>query len=72
MRGGNPFRDARREFPRFLVAGSFSCADGHSEFHKWRDPRTAEPKGFGFGSPNNVDSNWLQSKSSVRINRATR
>ena len=54
------------------MAGSFSFADGHSEIHKWRDPRTAEPQGFGFVSPNNVDIDWLQAKSSAKIHRPTR
>ena len=54
------------------MAGSFSFADGHSEIHKWRDPRTAEPKGYGFVSPNNVDIDWLQSKSTARIRNPTR
>ena len=54
------------------MAGSFSFADGHSEIHKWRDPRTAEPTGYGWASPNNVDIDWLQSKSSAKIYRPTR
>jgi prepilin-type N-terminal cleavage/methylation domain-containing protein len=54
------------------MAGSFSFADGHSEIHKWKDNRTAEPKGYGFASPNNVDIDWLQSKSSAKIDRPTR
>ena len=54
------------------MAGSFSFADGHSEIHKWKDARTAEPKGYGFVSPNNVDIDWIQSKSSAKIERPTR
>jgi prepilin-type N-terminal cleavage/methylation domain-containing protein len=54
------------------MAGSFSFADGHSEIHSWKDPRTALPKGYGFGSPNNVDIDWLQSKSSAKIVRPSR
>jgi hypothetical protein len=54
------------------MAGSFSFADGHSEIHKWRDARTAEPKGWGWSSPNNLDIDWLQSKSSAKILRPTR
>jgi prepilin-type N-terminal cleavage/methylation domain-containing protein len=54
------------------MAGSFSFADGHSEIHHWRDPRTAEPKSYGFASPNNLDIDWLQSKSSAKIVRPTR
>ena len=54
------------------MAGSFSFADGHSEIHKWRDPRTAEPKSYGFVSPNNLDIDWLQSKSTAKIRNPTR
>jgi prepilin-type N-terminal cleavage/methylation domain-containing protein len=53
-------------------AGSFSFADGHSEIRKWKDPRTSEPKGFGWSSPNNVDIDWIQSKSSAKITNARR
>lgn len=52
-------------------AGSFSFADGHSEIHKWRDGRTVTVPIFGT-SPNNMDLDWLQSKSTARIARATR
>jgi prepilin-type N-terminal cleavage/methylation domain-containing protein len=54
------------------MAGSFSFADGHSEIHKWRDPRTAEPRSWGWKCPNNWDIDWIQSKSSAKINRPTR
>lgn len=54
------------------MAGSFSFSDGHSEIHKWRDSRTAEPKGYGWPSPNNKDIDWLQSKSSAKIRNPTR
>jgi prepilin-type N-terminal cleavage/methylation domain-containing protein/prepilin-type processing-associated H-X9-DG protein len=48
-------------------AGGLSFADGHSEIHKWRDPRTtpAIRKGQGIGSyttptqPNNQDVVWF-------------
>jgi prepilin-type processing-associated H-X9-DG protein len=52
-------------------AGSFSFADGHSEIHKWKDERTVTVPIFGT-SPNNVDLDWIQSKSSARIVGATR
>ncbi len=52
-------------------AGSFSFADGHSEIHKWRDDRTITVPIFG-ASPNNQDLDWLQSKSTAKINNATR
>jgi len=54
------------------MAGSFSFSDGHSEIHKWRDTRTAQPTGYGWSSPNNVDIDWVQSKSSARSFHATR
>jgi len=53
-------------------AGSFSFADGHSEIHKWQDPRTALTTGWPWISPNNVDIDWLQSKSSAKIRNYTR
>ena len=48
-------------------ASGLNFADGHSEIHKWRDPRTTPPKGKagagGFDNcmrtPNNEDSYWL-------------
>ena len=52
-------------------AGSFSFADGHSEIHRWRDDRTITVPIFG-SSPNNVDMDWLQSKSTAKISGATR
>jgi len=48
-------------------AGSFSFADGHSEIRKWKDPRTSLTTGWPWVSPNNVDIDWLQSKSSAKI-----
>jgi prepilin-type N-terminal cleavage/methylation domain-containing protein len=39
-------------------SGSLSFADGHSEIHRWRDPRTVKAALFE-GSPNNVDVAWL-------------
>lgn len=54
------------------MAGSFSFADGHSEIHSWRDVRTSQPKGWGWSSPNNLDIDWLQSKSSAKLLRPTR
>lgn len=53
-------------------AGSFSFADGHSEIHKWRDARTWGILNYGWSSPNNVDIDWLQSKSSAKAARWTR
>ena len=52
-------------------AGSLSFADGHSEIHRWRDPRTAT-SGLFASSPNNVDLDYIQSKASAKIKNATR
>ena len=54
------------------MGGTFSFADGRSELRKWKDPRTALPTGFGWVSPNNLDIDWLQSKSSAKITNPTR
>ncbi len=44
-------------------ATGMSFADGHSEIHKWRDPRTVPkptpPGGNNNASPNNLDAEWL-------------
>ena len=52
-------------------AGSLSFADGHSEIHRWRDGRTMTAVTFA-PSPNNVDVDWLHSRSSARIRNPTR
>ena len=50
-------------------AGSISFADGHTEFRKWKDPRTHPPLKKGGNlqifdmSPNNADVSWLQERS---------
>jgi prepilin-type N-terminal cleavage/methylation domain-containing protein/prepilin-type processing-associated H-X9-DG protein len=49
-------------------AGGINFADGHSEIHKWRDPRTIPPLKDNFSlqlnipSPNNQDVAWLQDR----------
>ncbi len=51
-------------------ACGFSFADGHSETHRWHDPRTTPPVVNGglinddFTSPNNNDVAWLQDRAS--------
>jgi prepilin-type N-terminal cleavage/methylation domain-containing protein/prepilin-type processing-associated H-X9-DG protein len=52
----------------------FSFADGHSEIHQWHDPRTKKPvirPGTGgvpiTPTPYNVDSDWLCSHTSSRL-----
>jgi prepilin-type N-terminal cleavage/methylation domain-containing protein len=52
-------------------AGSFSFADGHSEIHKWKDPRTAKAS-LGSSCPNNQDLDWVMSKTSARVANGTR
>jgi prepilin-type N-terminal cleavage/methylation domain-containing protein len=52
-------------------AGVFSFADGHSEVHKWKDPRTSTAK-LGENCPNNLDLDWVQSKASAKIINPTR
>jgi len=48
-------------------AGGLSFVDGHSEIHKWRDPRTTPAVGKLFSlnvlSPNNQDVYWLMERS---------
>lgn len=49
-------------------AAGISFADGHSEVHRWRDPRTMPPLIHGqflplnISSPNNQDLIWLQER----------
>jgi len=51
------------------LACGFSFADGHSEIHRWRDPRTTPPLVSGglypdqFVTANNPDVAWLQERS---------
>ncbi len=51
-------------------AAGYSFADGHSEIHKWMDPRTTPPlhhnqlTPLNFASPGNRDVAWLQDHSS--------
>ena len=54
------------------LAAGFSMADGHSEMHRWRDPRTTPPlvteETIGSApdstpAPDSVDVAWLQDHS---------
>jgi prepilin-type processing-associated H-X9-DG protein len=51
------------------LGSSFSFADGHTELHRWTDPRTTPPMGeqqvvtFPIESPRNPDIAWLQDHS---------
>ena len=59
-------------------ACGYSFGDGHSEIHKWVDPRTSPivKKGalltLGVSSPNNKDIDWIQERTSSKIRGATR
>ena len=54
------------DYPASYHCGAcgFAFADGHSEIHKWRDPRTMPPLQTGIQlnvpSPNNKDVLWMQ------------
>jgi prepilin-type processing-associated H-X9-DG protein len=54
------------DYPASYHGGAcgFAFADGHSEIHKWRDPRTTPPLRSGLplniASPNNLDVFWMQ------------
>lgn len=54
-------------------ACGFSFVDGHSEIHRWRDPRTTPPLvrdgevPDSYSSPNNPDVGWLQEHSTRRL-----
>jgi prepilin-type N-terminal cleavage/methylation domain-containing protein/prepilin-type processing-associated H-X9-DG protein len=56
-------------------AGGLSFADGHSEIHKWLDPRTKPPVRYNnllqlnVRSPNNPDVAWLQERTSALMER---
>lgn len=61
------------DFPASYHAGGggLSFADGHSEIHHWRDPRTTppiKPAGMSYGqaSPNNQDMGWLMPRSTAK------
>ncbi len=51
-------------------AGGVAFVDGHSEIHKWRDPRTVPPIGsltsLNIPSPNNQDVYWMMERSTRR------
>ena len=59
-------------------ACGFSFADGHSEIHKWIDPRTEPKYTFGVAAPlgrtlpNDKDVDWLQSKATFLAKNPTR
>jgi len=74
MKGlNNPSATYIGDFPASYHAGGggLSFADGHSEIHKWTDPRTTppiKPTGMQYGvpSPNNDDMAWLMPRSTAK------
>ena len=50
------------------IAAGFAFGDGHSEIHKWKDPRTHPPIQTGLQlnvpSPNNQDVTWMRDRCS--------
>jgi prepilin-type N-terminal cleavage/methylation domain-containing protein/prepilin-type processing-associated H-X9-DG protein len=61
------------DFPASYHAGGggLSFADGHSEIHRWRDPRTTPPiklagMSYGQSSANNQDMAWLMPRSTAK------
>ena len=54
------------------AAAGISFADGHSEVHKWKDPRTmpvlkrGSPLPLNVASPNNQDALWMMERSTRR------
>lgn len=62
------------DYPASYHAGAagFSFADGHSEIHKWKDPRTTPPLSstdikLNNPSPNNQDVFWMQQRSTRKL-----
>jgi prepilin-type N-terminal cleavage/methylation domain-containing protein/prepilin-type processing-associated H-X9-DG protein len=56
-------------------AATFAFADGHSEIHKWSNPKTLPPfkksdLALNVPSPNNEDVFWMQERSTRQINAA--
>jgi|ERR1051325_3074366 prepilin-type N-terminal cleavage/methylation domain-containing protein len=62
----NPATTYIVDYPASYHCGAcgFAFADGHSEIHKWKDPRTTPPLQTGIPlnvpSPNNKDVIWMQ------------
>jgi len=62
----NPATTKIVDYPGSYHGGAcgFAFGDGHSEIHRWRDPRTTPPLRIGIPlnqpSPNNQDVIWMQ------------
>jgi prepilin-type N-terminal cleavage/methylation domain-containing protein len=71
MSGWDPYQPASWtivDVPGSYHAGAcgFSMADGHSEIHKWKNPKTTPPVGRGLpniAAPNSVDAFWIMEHS---------
>jgi prepilin-type N-terminal cleavage/methylation domain-containing protein len=75
----NPVLMADWPATRHSCAGMFAFGDGHTEIHKWLDPRTTQsstileyPIPYAHltpqGSPENPDILWMQTRTSARAN----
>jgi len=47
-------------------ACGFAFADGHSEIHKWKDPRTKADAAASYDVPGSKDWEWIQERTSAR------
>ena len=59
----NCFKDGPGTYHNFACGIAF--ADGHSEIHKWKDPRTIWTTGAADYSPQSKDVSWLQERTSA-------
>ena len=70
MTGYDPLSWANKEFPDCPAsyhnkANGMAYSDGHSEIHKWRDPRTWAITANNSVLPNDPDIDFMQAKSSA-------
>jgi len=83
MNGYDPYRPASYQIVDYPAsyhnrAGGFAFVDGHAEIKKWQDARTTpslkfgQPLPLGRSSPNNRDVNWIQERTTSKINNPTR
>ena len=80
MEGWDPYQPAayifRQDMPGFYhhFACGFSFMDGHSEIHRWKDPRTTPPLQVDVynvtdvPAPRDVDVRWIQERSTRPLN----
>jgi prepilin-type N-terminal cleavage/methylation domain-containing protein/prepilin-type processing-associated H-X9-DG protein len=60
----NCFKDGPGTYHNLACGISF--ADGHSEIHRWKDPRTIWTTGAADYSPPSKDVTWLQARTSAK------